>query len=80
MFGGYGVGLVVVVASRCVMDNWARLVDVGNVVSKEMSIDEDYSEEPVDGGDRAAVEGGASPRQDWNYEVRKEKLGGDRNR
>ena len=70
MFGGYGVGLVVVVASRCVMDNWAGLVDVGSVVSKEMPIDEDYSEEPVDGCYRAAVEGGASLRQDWNYEVR----------
>ena len=35
---------MVVVASRCDMDNWARLVHVGNVVSKERPIDEDSSE------------------------------------
>ena len=40
MFGGDGVGLVAVVSSRCDMDNWVRLVDVGNVVSKERPIDE----------------------------------------
>ena len=44
MFGGDGVGFMVVVASRCDMDNWERLVHVGNVVSKERPIDEDSSE------------------------------------
>ena len=50
MFGGNGVGFMVVVASRCDMDNWTGLVHVGNVVPKERPIDEDSSEEPIDGG------------------------------
>ena len=52
--------LVAVVASRCDMDNRAALVDASNVFSKERPIDEDSSEEPINGGDRAAIEGGAS--------------------
>ena len=40
--------------------SWVGLVDVGNVVSKGRQIDEDFSEETVDGGDGAVFEGGAS--------------------
>ena len=39
MFDGDGVGLVTMVASRCDMENRARLVDVGNVVSNGRPID-----------------------------------------
>ena len=60
MFGGDGVGLVTVVASRCDMDNWARLVDVGNVVSKESPIDEDSSKKIVDRRDGSTIKGRAS--------------------
>ena len=35
MFSGDGVGLVMIEALICDMDNWVGLVDVGNVVSKE---------------------------------------------
>ena len=59
MFGGDGVGLVAMVASRCDMENRARLVDVGNVVSNGRPIDEDSSEKPIDGSDGATFEGGA---------------------
>ena len=60
MFGGDGMRFVAVVALRCDMDNRATLVDVSNVVSKERLIDEDSSEESINGGDRAAIEGGES--------------------
>ena len=46
--------------SKCDMDNWECLVDGANVVSKERPINEDSSEELVDGGDGVVVEGGAS--------------------
>ena len=60
MFSVNGARLVAMVASKCDMNNWAGLVDVGNVIYKGRPIDEDSSEEPIDGSDRVALEGGAS--------------------
>ena len=60
VFGGDGVGLVAVVALRCDMDNWAGLVDVGNLVSKRKQIDEDSSEESINVSDGVVVEEEAS--------------------